>query len=50
MVKYIAFFAGLMIMMIPDDASMLQFILQGLTGLSLVLYGVGAMLWDWEFR
>lgn len=50
MVKYFAFFVGLMVMMVPDDASMLQFTLQGLAGLSLVLYGVAAMLWEQEDR
>jgi hypothetical protein len=50
MVKYLAFFAGIMIMMVPDDAGMLQFTLQGLAGLSLVLYGVYAMLNEQEDR
>jgi hypothetical protein len=50
MVKYLAFFAGIMIMMVPDDASMLQFTLQGLAGLSLVLYGIAAMLNEQEDR
>jgi hypothetical protein len=50
MVKYIAFFAGLMLMTIPDDASMLQFTLQGLAGLSLTLSGIAAMLWEQEDR
>jgi len=50
MVKYIAFFAGLMIMMVPDDASILQFTLQGIVGLSLTLYGIAAMLWEQDER
>jgi hypothetical protein len=50
MVKYIAFFVGLMLMMIPDDASMLQFTLQGLAGLSMVLLSIAAMLWEQENR
>lgn len=42
MFKYVAMIAGVLIMCVPDDASVLRFILQG--GLGLILFGIGVAL------
>jgi hypothetical protein len=44
MMKYVAVFAGLMIMCVPEDASFLRFAVQGLFGLGIFMIGVGAMI------
>lgn len=42
MFKYVAMIAGLITMCVPEDASMLRFIIQG--GLGLALFGLGVVL------
>lgn len=41
MFKYAAMIAGILIMCVPDDASVLRFIGQGAIGLGLFITGVG---------
>ena len=40
MFKYAAMLAGILIMCVPDDASVLRFIVQGAVGLGLFVAGV----------
>ena len=40
MIKYVLIIAGLLVMCVPDDASITRFIIQGLIGLDLFASGV----------
>jgi hypothetical protein len=40
MTKYVAMIAGILIMCVPEDASILRFVIQGSIGLALLCYGV----------
>lgn len=42
MFKYVAMIVGLITMCVPEDASMLRFVLQGFAGLA--LFGLGVLL------
>jgi hypothetical protein len=44
MLKYVAMIAGLIIMCVPEDASFLQFAVQGLIGLSIFIAGTVALI------
>jgi hypothetical protein len=44
MLKYVAIFSGLMIMCVPEDASLLRFAVQGLIGLSIFIAGTVALI------
>lgn len=44
MFKYIAIFAGIFIMCVPEDVSMLRFAAQALVGLSIFILGIVAAL------
>jgi uncharacterized membrane protein len=46
MLKYVAMIAGLIIMCVPEDASILQFAVQGFAGLFIFGLGVLAALDD----
>ena len=50
MVKYFLFFAGILTMCVPDDASLTQLFFQGMLGLSMVLFSVIAMIKEEEAR
>ncbi len=42
MFKYVAMIAGILTMCVPDDASVLRFVVQG--GFGLALFGIGVVL------
>lgn len=42
MFKYVAMIAGLLIMCVPEEASLLRFVLQG--GFGLILFSLGTFL------
>ena len=44
MFKYVAIFVGILIMCVPEDASMLRFAFQGLIGLAIFTVGIISML------
>ena len=44
MLKYVAICSGLLIMCVPEDASFLQFAVQGLVGLSIFIAGTVALI------
>ena len=48
MFKYVAMIVGIIVMCVPEDASMLQFALQGLVGLTIFGFGVVAALSEAE--
>ena len=46
MTKYVLIFTGIFIMCVPDDASLVQFALQGALGLALFITGIVLVLDD----
>jgi hypothetical protein len=44
MFKYAAVFIGLIVMCVPEDASMLRFAFQGLVGLSIFMVGIISLI------
>jgi len=46
MTKYVLIFGGILTMCVPDDASLVQFALQGALGLALFITGIVLVLDD----